>query len=171
MAESVDSLQAALRDVLINLRQHPSAWPFREPVDGKEVPDYYKVITDPIGTPLPSPLRHLTPHHTTPHHTTYNTTPHTTPHHYSHYGFNAIDLKTIQRRLDAGNFYITRELFLADVKRMCNNCRTYNAKDTVYYKCADDMEKRINEIFFSDNNANNWERPKRQAKENALKFV
>lgn len=28
---------------------HKSAWPFIEPVDANEVPDYYKVITEPMG--------------------------------------------------------------------------------------------------------------------------
>lgn len=28
---------------------HPDAWPFKEPVDAREVPDYYEVIKDPVG--------------------------------------------------------------------------------------------------------------------------
>jgi hypothetical protein len=28
---------------------HKSAWPFMEPVDPNEAPDYYKVIKEPMG--------------------------------------------------------------------------------------------------------------------------
>ncbi|KAJ1673075.1 histone acetyltransferase [Spiromyces aspiralis] len=34
--------------VVVELRNHPSAWPFQTPVDGNEVPDYYTVITEPM---------------------------------------------------------------------------------------------------------------------------
>jgi len=27
------------------------------------------------------------------------------------------------------------------VKRMCTNCKMYNGPDTVYYACADELEK------------------------------
>lgn len=29
--------------------EHPDAWPFKEPVDAREVPDYYDIIKDPMG--------------------------------------------------------------------------------------------------------------------------
>lgn len=29
--------------------EHVDAWPFKEPVDAREVPDYYEVIKDPVG--------------------------------------------------------------------------------------------------------------------------
>lgn len=31
------------------LQAHKSAWPFMEPVDPNEAPDYYKVIKEPMG--------------------------------------------------------------------------------------------------------------------------
>lgn len=31
------------------LQSHKSAWPFMEPVDPEEAPDYYKVIKEPMG--------------------------------------------------------------------------------------------------------------------------
>lgn len=31
------------------MSEHPDAWPFREPVDARDVPDYYDVIKDPMG--------------------------------------------------------------------------------------------------------------------------
>lgn len=36
--------------------EHTDAWPFKEPVDAREVPDYYDIIKDPIGT-LSHPIR------------------------------------------------------------------------------------------------------------------
>lgn len=30
-------------------QMHKSAWPFMEPVDPHEAPDYYKVIKEPMG--------------------------------------------------------------------------------------------------------------------------
>ena len=38
-----------LRVLLSQVKQHKSAWPFLQPVSAKEVPDYYKVIKDPMG--------------------------------------------------------------------------------------------------------------------------
>jgi hypothetical protein len=51
--ESMESLQVVFRDVLRSIKEHPSAWPFLQPVDKNEVLDYYDVIRDPIGTPPP----------------------------------------------------------------------------------------------------------------------
>jgi hypothetical protein len=31
------------------MNEHPDAWPFKEPVDSRDVPDYYDIIKDPIG--------------------------------------------------------------------------------------------------------------------------
>jgi hypothetical protein len=38
--------------------EHADAWPFKEPVDAREVPDYYDIIKDPIGE---SSAFHLVP--------------------------------------------------------------------------------------------------------------
>eukprot|EP00735_Rhodelphis_limneticus_P001193 TRINITY_DN11764_c0_g1::TRINITY_DN11764_c0_g1_i1::g.11575::m.11575 TRINITY_DN11764_c0_g1::TRINITY_DN11764_c0_g1_i1::g.11575 ORF type:complete len:608 (+),score=118.63,sp/Q338B9/GCN5_ORYSJ/48.75/4e-115,Bromodomain/PF00439.20/3.4e-21,Acetyltransf_7/PF13508.1/3.4e-08,Acetyltransf_1/PF00583.19/8.1e-08,Acetyltransf_10/PF13673.1/0.016,PCAF_N/PF06466.6/0.047,FR47/PF08445.5/0.38 TRINITY_DN11764_c0_g1_i1:135-1958(+) len=58
-----------------------------------------------------------------------------------------IDLKTIEERLDRGPpfYYKTKDIFVADLVRMCENCRTYNSPDTVYYQCADQLQ-----AFFMD---------------------
>jgi hypothetical protein len=31
------------------MRKHKSSWPFLEPVNKEDVPDYYDIIQDPIG--------------------------------------------------------------------------------------------------------------------------
>lgn len=37
----------------LNIQAHKSAWPFMEPVDPNEAPDYYKVIKEPMGKYYP----------------------------------------------------------------------------------------------------------------------
>lgn len=101
--DSIESQQVVLRDVLRSIKEHPSAWPFLKPVDRNEVADYYDIIRDPIGIP-PLPRDDAS---------------------CSLVG-NAkriADLETMEKRLDSGQYYITREIFLADLRRMCANCR------------------------------------------------
>uniref|UniRef100_A0A6N2LIJ2 histone acetyltransferase n=1 Tax=Salix viminalis TaxID=40686 RepID=A0A6N2LIJ2_SALVM len=43
---------------------------------------------------------------------------------------------TMLKRVESEQYYVTLEMFIADVKRMCHNARTYNSPDTIYYKCA-----------------------------------
>lgn len=31
------------------MHDHVDAWPFKEPVDARDVPDYYEIIKDPMG--------------------------------------------------------------------------------------------------------------------------
>jgi hypothetical protein len=49
---------------------------------------------------------------------------------------NITDLRTISRRLDSEQYFITLDMFVADMKRMFSNARTYNSPDTIYYKCT-----------------------------------
>lgn len=51
-----------------------------------------------------------------------------------------IDLSTIEKRLDGGNYYRTKYIFCADLIRMCENCRLYNRRDSAYYQCANSIE-------------------------------
>ena len=54
---------------------------------------------------------------------------------------NPIDLGTIKQKLDDGWFYVTKEMFLADLKRMVENCQTYNGKSAKVTKLALILEK------------------------------
>ncbi|KAI3993158.1 hypothetical protein MKX01_009901 [Papaver californicum] len=50
-ADSTDfhqSLITFMRTLLKMMHDHPDAWPFKEPVDPRDVPDYYDVIKDPM---------------------------------------------------------------------------------------------------------------------------
>ncbi|XP_057977992.1 histone acetyltransferase GCN5 isoform X2 [Malania oleifera] len=92
------SLTAFMRTLLKSMHDHPDAWPFKEPVDKRDVPDYYDIIKDPM------------------------------------------DLKTMTKRVESELYYVTFEMFVADVKRMFANARTYNSPETIYYKCATRLE-------------------------------
>ncbi|CAN6441147.1 unnamed protein product [Victoria cruziana] len=86
------------------INDHQDAWPFREPVDARDVPDYYDIIKDPI------------------------------------------DLKTMSKRLESEQYYVTFEMFVADMKRMFTNARTYNSPETIYYKLATKLENVFNKV-------------------------
>ncbi|KAL6499527.1 DeSI-like protein hag1 [Orobanche gracilis] len=88
------SLTAFMRSLIKAMHDHPDAWPFKEPVDSRDVPDYYEIIKDPM------------------------------------------DLKTMSKRVESEQYYVTFEMFVADVRRMFSNARTYNSPETIYYKCS-----------------------------------
>ncbi|CAN1137076.1 Histone acetyltransferase GCN5 [Linum perenne] len=90
-----------MRSLLKAMHDHVDAWPFKEPVDGRDVPDYYDIIKDPI------------------------------------------DLKTMLKRVESEQYYVTFDMFVADVKRMFANARTYNSPETIYYKCATRLESHF----------------------------
>ncbi|EMS66605.1 Histone acetyltransferase GCN5 [Triticum urartu] len=91
-------MRMLLKAILQSLVDHADAWPFKEPVDSRDVPDYYDIIKDPI------------------------------------------DLKTMSRRVESEQYYVTLEMFVADLKRMFINARTYNSPDTIYFKCSTRLE-------------------------------
>lgn len=57
---------------------------------------------------------------------------------------NPMDLSTMQTQLDWGNFYVTKEIFIADLKRMVENCKTYNGKNQFT-----DMAIQLEKVFMS----------------------
>ncbi|EDO43844.1 predicted protein [Nematostella vectensis] len=91
-------LQTQLKNILTQVKNHASAWPFQKPVERAEAPDYYEHIKYPM------------------------------------------DLKTMTERLKSG-YYSSKKLFVADMRRIFQNCRTYNSPDTEYYKCANTVER------------------------------
>lgn len=42
------SLTAFMRSLIKAMHEHADAWPFKEPVDSRDVPDYYDIIKDPM---------------------------------------------------------------------------------------------------------------------------
>ncbi|KAL2510753.1 Histone acetyltransferase GCN5 [Abeliophyllum distichum] len=92
------SLVAFMRSLLKAMHDHPDAWPFKEPVDARDVPDYYDIVKNPM------------------------------------------DLKTLSKRVESEQYYVSLDMFVADVRRMFANARTYNSPDTIYYKCSTRLE-------------------------------
>ncbi|KAL7583689.1 histone acetyltransferase GCN5 [Lactuca sativa] len=99
---SNQKLTGFMRSILKAMHDHVDSWPFKEPVDVRDVPDYYDIIRDPM------------------------------------------DLKTMTRRVESEQYYVTLEMFLADARRMFANARTYNSPETIYFKCSTRLE-----AFFS----------------------
>lgn len=54
-----------------------------------------------------------------------------------------VDLQMIEKRLASKNYYVTVAIFVADLKRMVDNCKDYNDPHTSYYKCAVAIETFI----------------------------
>jgi histone acetyltransferase len=53
---------------------------------------------------------------------------------------NPCDISLVEERLNSGKYYIAKEIFIADVQRIFDNCRLYNAPDTTYYSEATLLE-------------------------------
>jgi Bromodomain len=55
----------------------------------------------------------------------------------------------VQERLDAGNVYITLEIFRADLARIWANARHYNGEETIFAKAANALERLAEQHFLS----------------------
>lgn len=84
--------------LMLELTNHPLAWPFAVPVNKEEVGDYYDVVKEPM------------------------------------------DLSTMELKLE-NDKYEQFPQFLYDCRLIFNNCRSYNAETTTYYKNATKLEK------------------------------
>jgi histone acetyltransferase len=124
--QDVEALYNTVRTILNAVKNHQSAWPFLGPVDRKVVNDYYDHVKYPMGKLSSSSDK-----------TSLKMTETIILY------FFLPDLKTMGDRLKA-NYYCSRRLFIADLKRMFSNCRGYNAPDTEYFNCANVLEKYIN---------------------------
>lgn len=51
-----------------------------------------------------------------------------------------MDLKTMSERLKS-RYYVNKRLFIIDMRRIFNNCRSYNNPETEYYRNANTLEK------------------------------
>ncbi|KAG6487570.1 hypothetical protein ZIOFF_056158 [Zingiber officinale] len=151
-ASERQQLNNFMRNLLKLMFEHPDAWPFKEPVDAREVPDYYDIIKDPMGKNTVDPcgwarlvrpsgwagwsgwlvglgwLIHLV--------RSANDLIYLVKLAKLASWLGKTDLRTMSKRLESGQYYVTFEMFVADVKRMCGNARTYNSPETIYFKCA-----------------------------------
>jgi histone acetyltransferase len=55
-----------------------------------------------------------------------------------------IDLSRIKEKLNDG-LYKTKEMLLADIDLMCENCKTYNPPDSVFFKAGIDIKRVCDE--------------------------
>ena len=129
------SFEEQCQEIVDFLMHEDNSWPFREPVDKNKVPDYYDIIKKPM------------------------------------------DLSTIQKKLDLGlkeetddgqplktqkavdeeeelAQYTSVEDFKADIAQIFDNARTYNLRETIYYKYANLLEALIKPMInrLRDNN-------------------
>jgi len=99
-------------------QSHKSAWPFIDPVDASEVPDYFKVVKEPMGEfclLLRESINLI------------NLT------------FSSLDLKQIEIRVNNREYSCLAD-FIKDMTKIFDNCRYYNQKDSSFCKCAEDLE-------------------------------
>eukprot|EP00889_Picochlorum_renovo_P002611 jgi/Picre1/29641/NNA_005024.t1 len=89
--ENMKALQLRLLDIIA---KEQISWPFLEPVNVAEVPNYLDLVKDPI------------------------------------------DISTIRKTVEAGNKYITMDIFAADVARIFKNAKIFNGQESMYYKYA-----------------------------------
>lgn len=59
---------------------------------------------------------------------------------YQEYIKHPMDLKTMSERLKS-RYYVNKRLFIIDMKRIFNNCRSYNNPETEYYRNANTLER------------------------------
>ncbi|KAG9286068.1 hypothetical protein G9A89_022745 [Geosiphon pyriformis] len=59
---------------------------------------------------------------------------------YYHIINNPIDLRTVKEKME-NDKYPTIAEFYTDVQRIFENCRAYNSPNTIYVKCADELEE------------------------------
>jgi len=109
--------------LLSDLRQHPLSWAFLQPVNGEEVPDYYEVIKEPMGT-------------------------HRCPCVIARTHVPGLDFSTIEDKLEM-NQYSNLDTFVEDVQLVFDNCRIYNPDGSVYARNATRMEKFMKEQLAS----------------------
>lgn len=98
-----NSFNASCLNVVEQLKNHKSAWPFVNAVKKEEVPDYYDVITHPMW------------------------------------------LTQMEEKARQGA-YQSKADFMRDFDLIIGNCRTYNQKNTIYYKSANELEKYMGQL-------------------------
>ena len=125
-ASEPGALDAFAHSLLCELAAHEDAWPFLEPVDAREVPDYHQVVKDPMD--FSTLKKRLAADGEL---------------------FRAAAEKAEesgQKNL-RGRFYSTLDVFVADARRIFSNARAYNAADTIYSKLASRLEGELDALL------------------------
>jgi len=90
-----------------------------EPVDPTEAPNYYKVINEPMGKLINSPLP--------------------VKMYANNMGVCVSDLQTIELRVNEKTYQKLSD-FIGDMTKIFDNCRFYNPKESPFYRCAESLE-------------------------------
>ena len=53
----------------------------------------------------------------------------------------------MEERLQRGNYYMTLEIFVADLHRIFANARIYNAIDSIFVKLANRLEDKVEQYL------------------------
>lgn len=64
-----------------------------------------------------------------------------------------MDFQTMREKILEAK-YKNRDQYISDVQKICDNARLYNTKNTIYYKCATELEKYAKEILVNLKNEN-----------------
>lgn len=68
-----------------------------------------------------------------------------------------MDFVTMREKIVEGK-YKNREQYISDIQLICDNARVYNTKNTIYFKCATELEKYAKEILVNLRNENKNEK-------------
>ena len=97
------------------------SWPFQKPVDVKDVPNYYKIIKDPMGK-REEAMNELD-------------------------RFDCfVDLTTLKSKVLSNKFRTICD-FIRDVNKIFNNCRQFNAIDSTFSQCANVVDHRFRQLL------------------------
>lgn len=137
-ASDPSALRAFAHSLLCELAAHEDAWPFLEPVDARDVPDYHQVVKDPMDfstlkkrLAADNELAEAAEEERRKQQGALPSSPSSPP------------LPPLLR----GRFYATLDIFVADARRIFSNARAYNAADTIYYKLATRLEAELDAMF------------------------
>lgn len=99
------------------------SWPFRKPVDVKDVPNYYKIIKDPMGKADEENAAME-----------------------SHLLSSGSDLTTLKTKVLSNKFKTICD-FIRDVNKIFNNCRQFNAIDSTFSQCANVVDNHFRQLL------------------------
>jgi histone acetyltransferase len=141
-ASDPGALRAFAHSLLCELAAHEDAWPFLEPVDPRDVPDYGLVVKDPMD--FSTLKRRLAADHELAEADEEERRRRKGEGGQGGEAGGALPSKLAPPR---GRFYSTLDVFVADARRIFSNARAYNAADTIYSKLATRLEGELDAML------------------------
>jgi nucleosome-remodeling factor subunit BPTF len=100
---------------IVDFQINRNSWPFKQPVDHNDVPNYYNIVKEPMGE--------------------FSTRSYQEDATLSSFS----DLQTIENRVNQ-HYYERLCDFVGDITRIFENCRLFNQPTTQIAKCAESLE-------------------------------